>query len=156
MVNTCFSLAHHFYNPSFEFFTSIFVGKISQESKWQQVSSDFHDSSQYYGRSQQCCCLDSLDSYTDFQLFLFKHLETGPNTPTTIATNFILTFHSFFFVLWQDLSICQSFRFLLFSFCLPEWQNSQEKFFVFFCWLALGLVFWPGFIIIIISFQHHL
>ena len=35
-----------------EFFTTALADGLSQESEWQQVSSDLQDSSQYSGRSQ--------------------------------------------------------------------------------------------------------
>ena len=45
-----------------EFFTPALADGLSLESKWQQVSSGLPDTSQYYGRFQQCCSQDRLDS----------------------------------------------------------------------------------------------
>ena len=42
-----------------EFFTSALADSLSLEFVWQQVSSSLQDSSQYSGRSQQCCSLDA-------------------------------------------------------------------------------------------------
>ena len=42
---------------------------LSQKSEWLQVSLGLQDSSQYSGRSHQCCYLDGFDSFFDFQLF---------------------------------------------------------------------------------------
>ena len=36
-------------------------------SAWNQVSSGFQKLSEYFNWSQQCCGLDSLDSFSDFQ-----------------------------------------------------------------------------------------
>ena len=47
---------------SLEFFTSALADGLSLEFEWQQVSSSLHDSTQYSGRSQQCCSLDGLHS----------------------------------------------------------------------------------------------
>ena len=51
-----------------EFFTSVLADGFSLEIEWQQVSSSLQDSSQYSGRPQQCCRLDSL-----LLLLLFAH-----------------------------------------------------------------------------------
>ena len=53
---------------SFEFFTSVLADGLSLEFEWQQVSSSLQDSSQYSGRSQQCCSLDGLHSSAKFQV----------------------------------------------------------------------------------------
>ena len=45
-----------------------FQGFVIFLFEWQQVSSGLQDSSQYSGRSQQCCNLDGLDSSSNFQL----------------------------------------------------------------------------------------
>ena len=50
-----------------EFFTPALVDGLSIESEWQQVSKNLQDSSQFSGRSQQCCNLDDLDSFSEFQ-----------------------------------------------------------------------------------------
>ena len=42
----------------FDFFTPVLADVFSLEFEWQQVFSSLHDSSQYSGRSQQCCSLD--------------------------------------------------------------------------------------------------
>ena len=43
-----------------EFFTPVSSDGLSLEPEWQQVTSSLQDSSQYPGRSQKCCSLDSL------------------------------------------------------------------------------------------------
>ena len=50
-----------------EFITALADG-ILLEFEWQQVSSSPQDSSQYSGRSQQCCSLDGLHSSSNFQI----------------------------------------------------------------------------------------
>ena len=42
---------------------------VFQWSLRNKVSSGLQDSSQYSGRSQQCCSMNGLDSFSDFQLF---------------------------------------------------------------------------------------
>ena len=42
-----------------DFFSPAIVGGFLLEIEWQQVSSSLQDSSQYSGRSQQCCSLCS-------------------------------------------------------------------------------------------------
>ena len=54
---------------TWEFFTPVLVDGLLLNSKWQQVSSSPQDSSQYFGRYQQCCSLAVFDSSSDFQLF---------------------------------------------------------------------------------------
>ena len=51
-----------------EFFTSVLADGFSLEFEWQQVSSSLQDSSQYSGRPQQCCRLDSLHPSANFQV----------------------------------------------------------------------------------------
>ena len=51
-----------------EFFTSILADGFSLKFEWQQVSSSLQDSSQYSGRPQQCCRLDSLYPSAYFQV----------------------------------------------------------------------------------------
>ena len=47
-------------------FTLPWAGELSLESERQQVSLSLQESSQYSGRSQQCCSLDGLDFSTNF------------------------------------------------------------------------------------------
>ena len=51
-----------------EFFTSVLADGFSLEFEWQQVSSSLQDSSQYSGRPQHCCRLDSLYLSANFQV----------------------------------------------------------------------------------------
>ena len=53
---------------SLEFFTLTLAGGLSLEFEWQRVSLSFPDSSQYPGRSQLCCHLDSLYTSANFQV----------------------------------------------------------------------------------------
>ena len=52
-----------------EFFTPALADSFPLESEWQQVSSNFQDSSLYSGRSQQCYSLCGLHSSSYFQVF---------------------------------------------------------------------------------------
>ena len=51
-----------------EFFTSVLADGFSLEFEWQQVSSSLQDTSQYSGRPQQCCRLDSLHPSANLQV----------------------------------------------------------------------------------------
>ena len=51
-----------------EFFTSVLADGFSLEFEWQHVSSSLQNSSQYSGRPQQCCRLDSLYPSANFQV----------------------------------------------------------------------------------------
>ena len=51
-----------------EFFTSVLADGLLLEFEWEQVSSSLLDFSQYSGRSQWCCRLDSLHSSANFQI----------------------------------------------------------------------------------------
>ena len=53
-----------------EFFTSVLADGFSLEFEWQQVSTSLQDSSQYSGRPQQCCRLDSLQLLFIFQFYI--------------------------------------------------------------------------------------
>ena len=62
--------SHDFYLlfTPLEFFKSVLADGFSLEFEWQQVSSSLQDSSQYSGRPQQCCRLDSLYPSAKFQV----------------------------------------------------------------------------------------
>ena len=51
-----------------EFFTTVLADGFSLEFEWQQIFSSLQDSSQYSGRSRQCCHLDSLYPSAKFQV----------------------------------------------------------------------------------------
>ena len=103
-----------------EFFPSILADGFSLEFKRQQVCSSLQDTSQYSGRPQQCCRLDSLYPSANFQVLqAFNNpLVTVPNAPITIGTIVTFMFHSFFNSLARSryLSFFSlSFRFILWS-----------------------------------------
>ena len=50
-----------------EFFTPVLAGGLSLESEWQQVPSGLQYSYYYSCQSLQCCDLDSLKPFTDYQ-----------------------------------------------------------------------------------------
>ena len=58
----------HYYITPCEFFTTTLADGLSLESEWQQISSGLQDSSQYYDRPQQCCSLNDIRSFLDFQI----------------------------------------------------------------------------------------
>ena len=67
-----------------------------------------------------------------------------PNTPITIGIIVTYMFHSFFLIPWQGRGTYPSFHFISVLFCgQPGQQSRQFCKFSFFCWLLLGLVFWP-------------
>ena len=51
-----------------EFLTWVLVDGFSMEIEWQQVSSSLQDPSQDSGRSKQCCHLDSICPWANFQV----------------------------------------------------------------------------------------
>ena len=53
---------------NWEFFPPALADGFPQEFNWQQVSSNLQEYSQYSGRSQQCCSLDSLHPSCYFQV----------------------------------------------------------------------------------------
>ena len=48
------------------FFTLTLAFDLSLGSEWQHVSSGLQDSFEYYNRSQDCCGLNRLDSFSDY------------------------------------------------------------------------------------------
>ena len=72
-----------------------------------------------------------------------NHLVTVPNAPITIGIIVTCMFHSFFNSLARSryLSFQHSFSFILWSFGTAKSTISQVL--SVFCWLFLGLVFWP-------------
>ena len=54
-----------------------------------------------------------------------KPFDTVPSAPTTIGITVTIMSHIFFFVLLQDLSICLSFPFLLFSLSGPPAKSTK-------------------------------
>ena len=69
-------------------FTPALADGFSLEFKWQQVSSSLQDSSLYSGRSQWCCSLDGLHSYSSspwinpFRLFQVHQLQVVSPSPS--------------------------------------------------------------------------
>ena len=117
---------YNYYIPH-EFYIPLLAGGLSLESEWQQVSSDLQDSSGWSSQFQECRTLDNLDSSSDFQF-----IQSFFQAFWTVQSALII-FHCFL-VLWQGLSICWSFRFLLFLFCSrPGLQNPLDGKFFFFC-----------------------
>ena len=64
-----FQANDNYYSTHWEFFPPALADGFLLVFEWQQVSSSLQDSSQYSDRSQQCCSLDGLGSFSDFQLF---------------------------------------------------------------------------------------
>ena len=99
------------------------------------------------GWSEQCCRPDGLYSFSDFHLFEFPIQSFGNCSK---HTNYNWYHHhphipQVFLVLWQGLSICLSFYFLLFSLGgVLEYQNPLNGKFSFSCKLALCLFFKLG------------
>ena len=77
---------YNYYSTLRGLFTSEIAGRFSLESKWQQVSSDVQDSSEYSGQSQLGYNLDSFVSSIDFQI-LSKLMGNVQSTPSTIGIN---------------------------------------------------------------------
>ena len=104
--------------------------------KCRQVSFKLQVSSQYSGLSQQCCCLDCLDSFPDFQVF----------HPRSQAFGDCSKYDNYSW--YHIISICLSSGFLLFSLCgaLRRWSPLcvQCSFFVG-RKLLQSLVILPGF-----------
>ena len=71
-------------------------------------------------------------------------LVTVPNAPITIGIIVTCMFHSFFSIPKQGRCTYPSFHILSVLFCgQPGQQSRQFCKFSSFCWLLLGLVFWP-------------
>ena len=69
-----------------EFFTSVLADGFSLEFEWEHISSRLQDSSQYSGRSHQCCHLDSFYPSANVRV---------PKAQITIDTIVTFMFHSF-------------------------------------------------------------
>ena len=76
------------------FFAPALSDGLSLVSVGQQVSSGPQDSPRYSLRSQQCCSLDGLDSFSDSQLFhsSFQAFGTVQSAPITISITVNLMF----------------------------------------------------------------
>ena len=72
-----FQVPRYYHFTFCDIFVPALVDGHSLEFEWQHVYSGLQDSSQYSGQSQQICCLNCLDSSSDFQLFklLFQSFE---------------------------------------------------------------------------------
>ena len=106
-------LVYYHFTPC-EFFQPANISELSVESEWKQVFSGLQASLQYSGQFHQCCNLNRLNSYSDFQFF-----GDLPSMRTMIGITINSTV---FLVLWQNPSICLSFHFLLCTICgLLKW-----------------------------------
>ena len=107
-----FTNDYYFFFTPWEFSTSVLADGLSPESERQQFFSSFQHSSWYSGRSEQCCSLDSLHSFSCFQVLLsfYQYFVTVQRTPITISITVTFMFHrlylsffllSFDFTLWS-------------------------------------------------------
>ena len=82
---------YHF--TDFEFFASALTEGLPLAFECQQVFSSFQDSSQDYGRSQQCCSLDSLHPFCYFQVVQALYQSFGDWTMCPNYTSHNRHFH---------------------------------------------------------------
>ena len=95
---------------------------ISLESEWQKVSRTL------------LSILADLNNTVAFMVLIFPLISSSHSHLCSTT----------FSALWQGPSICQVYRFPLFLLCSSlKWQKSLHDKFFYFCWLKLGLVFWP-------------
>ena len=118
-----------------KFFMPGLPSGLSLEFEWQQVFSGFQNSSQYSGKPQQCCCLDSLDSSSNFD-FLLSFFQAFCNSSK--CTNYNRYHHhphapQLFLVLRQGPSICLSFCFHLFTLCGLLGMAKSKRWNILFC-----------------------
>ena len=78
-----------------EFFPPALADCLPLEFEWQHVSSSLQDSSQYSGRSQQCCSVDRFLSSSYFQILQSNPLVTVPSALITISIIVTVIFDSF-------------------------------------------------------------
>ena len=76
-------LYYYYYLLLFEFFIPVLVDGLSLEIEWQQVTSSLLASSLYSSRSQQCCSLDGLHSFSYFQVLQSLYQSFGDFTKST-------------------------------------------------------------------------
>ena len=74
---------YYYYFTPWEFFTSALADGFSLEFERRHVSSNLLDSSQYSGRSQQCCCLESLHPSRYFHVLQSQFQSFGDCTKST-------------------------------------------------------------------------
>ena len=96
------------------------AGGFLLEFEWQQVSSSLQDSSQYSGRPQQCCRLDSLHPSANFQVLqaVQQFFSYCAQRTDHDWHNLYFMFHSFFNSLARSRYLfffSLSFRFILWS-----------------------------------------
>ena len=106
-----------------ELFTPVLADSLPQEFEWQQVSSNFQDSSQYSGQSQQCCSLISLHTSSCFLVFQFLSQSFGDCTK---STNYNWHNHLFIIIIIIIVNItCKSFTLMVFHWSLSDNKSSQ-------------------------------
>ena len=86
-----------YYFTLWEFFAPALADGLSLKFECQTVSLSLQDSSQYSGRSQQCCSWDSLHSSSYFQVLqsLYQYFSNCTKAPITIGITVTFMFHSF-------------------------------------------------------------
>ena len=109
---------YHNYFSHLNFFTAVLADGLLLESKWQQVSSNLRNFSQYSSRSQQCCNLDRLHScsFSKSSIAFINLLVTVPSTPSRIRIIVPFLLDSFYRSLGRS-GYLSSFL-LFFQFCL--------------------------------------
>ena len=128
-----------------EFFTSVLVDGLSLEFAWQQVSRNFLCNLAVLN-NVVVCIVSTRPLISNSSCPFNNHLVTVPKAIITIGIIVTFMFHSFFNSLARSCYLSffsLSFHFTLWSVGIAKSTILQAIFF--FCWLLLGLVFWPRF-----------
>ena len=128
---------------SLEFFTSALTDGLSLEFEWQQVSSSLLSILAVLNNAVVWMVSTRPPTFKSSSLF-DNPLVTVPKAPITIGKIVTFEFHSFFNSLARSRYLpffSNSFTFILWSAGTAKSTILQILFF--FCWLSLGLIFWP-------------
>ena len=123
-----FNYYYYHYLLFWEFFPPALTDRFSQESGWQQVTSNFLDSSQYFGRSQQCCSwmVSTSPLFSKSSSPCIDTLVIVPRASITISIAVTFMFHRFFNSLFFWLIITRSscLTEIRWSVCIRKLQRS--------------------------------
>ena len=129
-------MAFYYHFTLYGFFKPGLASGNSLESEWQQVSSGIQDSSQYFGRPQQCCSFDDHGSSFDFQPLLSlrrsfkKHpSQLVPQSPSLLLSLLLCYYHYCYYYCYVIIIII-IVMLLLLLFCvsssIPYWYRTRS------------------------------
>ena len=145
MVNHYYYYYNYIFLLIWEFFAPSLADDFPMESEWQQVTPSLQNSTQYSGRSQICCSLVGLHSFSYFDVLQSLYQTFVDCTECTNYNWYHCRFHVplLFQFSFKALVFIPLFAFLQFYSVVSRNGKILYSAGSLFCWLSSSLVVWP-------------